>query len=523
MALKTLIDLNVILDYLLKREEYESARYIMEEVFDGRLKGLLPASAVPILAYILEREAKKHPEKEIDWKAALEVVLSHLHLVSVTGVDAIEALESDDIEDALMVNALKRVCPDAVVISQDKKFPGPFRTLNYVEFIEYYKSRLDTKPTQVPLLDLKEGYQEHAEEIDNTVLSVVASTRYILGTKVEEFENQIAEYCETKYAVGVASGTDALLISLMAVDVGYGDEVITTPYTFFATAGSISRLGAQPVFVDIDPKTYNINPDLIEEKITNRTKAIIPVHLYGQCAEMDPVLEIAEKHNLYVIEDAAQAIGAKYKGRKAGSMGDLGCLSFFPSKNLGGYGDGGMIVTNNAELAGKARVLRVHGAKPKYHHSMVGINSRLDAIQAAVLLVKLKYLDGWSEARRENAEVYNQLFAEQTQGLLTVVTPYVEDYNYHIYNQYVIRVPNRDGVRSYLKEQNIGTSIYYPIPLHLQKCYADLGYHEGDFPESEKASKETLALPVYPELTREQQKWVVENILEVTVNLSTQS
>lgn len=509
MACKALIDVNVILDYLLEREEYESARYIMEEVFDGRLKGFLPASAVPILAYLLEREAKKRPEKEIDWKAALNIVLSHLHLVSVTGVDAIEALGSDDVEDALMVKALKRVCPDAIVISRDNQFPGPFRTFDSVEFVEYYKSQLDTKPTFVPLLDLKEGYQNCAEEIDHAVLSVVASAQYILGPKVEEFEKQIAEYCNAEHAVGVASGSDALLVSLMALDVGSGDEVITTPYTFFATAGSISRLGAKPVFVDIDPKTYNINPDLIEEKITDKTKAIIPVHLYGQCAEMGPIIEMAKEHNLYIIEDAAQAIGAKYKGQKAGSMGDLGCLSFYPTKNLGGYGDGGMVITNNAELAEKVRVLRVHGAKPKYYHSLVGVNSRLDALQAAVLSVKLKYLDGWSEARRQNAENYNHLFADTG-----VVTPYAEPYNYHIYNQYIIRVGKRNELQAFLKERNIGTEIYYPVSLHLQECYADLGYKEGDFPESEKAAKETLALPIYSELTEEQQIAVVGAIKE---------
>ena len=360
---------------------------------------------------------------------------------------------------------------------------------------------------QVPLLDLKAQYATIKDEIKAVINEVLESQYFILGPKVEQFEKQIAKYCNTEHAVGVASGSDALLISLIAIDVGYGDEVITTPYTFFATAGSISRLGAKPVFVDIDPNTYNINSELIEDKITDKTKAIIPVHLYGQCAEMDPILEIAEKHNLYVIEDAAQAIGAKYKERKAGSMGDLGCLSFFPSKNLGGYGDGGMVVTNNVELAEKIRVIRVHGAEPKYHHSIIGLNSRLDAIQAVVLSVKLKYLNRWSEARRENAKVYNALFAGTD-----VVTPYVEDHNYHIYNQYVIRVKNRDSVQNYLKEQNIGTAIYYPIPLHLQGCYAGLGYIEGDCPESEKAAKETLALPIYPELTEEQQKFVVEAI-----------
>lgn len=362
---------------------------------------------------------------------------------------------------------------------------------------------------QVPLLDLKAQYATIKDEIKAAIDEVLESQYFILGPKVEQLEKKIAEYCNTKYAIGVASGTDALLISLMAIGVEYGDEVITTPYTFFATAGSISKLGAQPVFVDIEPKTYNINPKLIEEKITYKTKAIIPVHLYGQCTEMDVILEIAERYGLAVIEDAAQAIGAKYKKRKAGSMGDLGCLSFFPSKNLGGYGDGGMVITNNSELAEKVKVLRVHGAKPKYHHSVVGVNSRLDAIQAAVLLVKLKYLDDWSKARRENAEVYSKLFAGSD-----VITPYVEDYNYHIYNQYIIRIKNRDEVQDYLKEQDIGTSIYYPIPLHLQECYNGLGYKEGDFPESERAAKETLALPIYPELTEEQQEYVVKKIIK---------
>ena len=376
---------------------------------------------------------------------------------------------------------------------------------------------------QVPLLDLKAQYATIKDEIKAAIDDVLESQYFILGQKVQQFEEEIAEYCNVQHAVGVASGSDALLLALMAIDVGYGDEVITTPYTFFATAGSISRLGAKPVFVDIDANTYNINPELIPEKITDKTKAIIPVHLYGQCADMSPILEIGKKYNLCIIEDAAQAIGAEYKGRKAGSMGNMGCLSFFPSKNLGGYGDGGMVITNNADIADKIRVLRAHGAKPKYYHSLIGLNSRLDALQAAVLSVKLKYLDAWSEARRQNAENYNHLFSDTD-----VITPYVEPYEYpegakrsfpegakrsfHIYNQYIIRVSKRDELQAFLKERNIGTAIYYPVSLHLQECYADLGYREGDFPESEKAAQETLALPIYSELTKEQQATVVNAI-----------
>lgn len=359
----------------------------------------------------------------------------------------------------------------------------------------------------IPLVDLKAQYETIKDEINEAIQEVLESQWFILGPKVAELEERIADYCDVKYGVGVASGSDALLLSLMAIGVGPGDQVITTPFTFFATAGSVSRLGAKPVFVDIDPKTYNINPQLIEEKITAKTRAIIPVHLYGQCADMYPILEVAKKHNLYVIEDAAQSIGARYKNRKAGSMGHLGCLSFFPTKNLGGYGDGGMILTDDEELADMVRVLRVHGSKPKYYHSVVGCNSRLDAIQAAILLAKFKYLDEWNEARRRNAEVYDSHFAD-----MDVVTPYVEDFNYHIYNQYVIRIKHRDNLKEALKEAGVGTEIYYPVPLHLQECYSELGYIEGDLPASEEASRQVLALPVYPELTQEQQEQIVKII-----------
>jgi len=362
----------------------------------------------------------------------------------------------------------------------------------------------------IPLVDLKAQYETIKDEVDQAVREVLEGQYFILGPKVQELEEKIADYCNVKYGIGVASGSDALLLSLMAIGVGYGDEIITTPFTFFATAGSVSRLGAKPVFADIDPRTYNLDPQLIEEKITDKTKAIIPVHLYGQCADMDPILAIAAEHDICVIEDAAQAIGAKYRGGEAGSMGDLGCLSFFPTKNLGGYGDGGMILTNNEELAEKLRILRAHGSKPKYYHSVVGCNSRLDALQAAILLAKLKHLDSWNEARRQNARIYDSILAN-----MDLVTPHAEDFNHHIYNQYVIRVKDRDGLKAFLKDEGVGTEIYYPVPLHLQQCYSDLGYEPGDMPASEEASEQALALPVYPELTREQQEQIVELIREI--------
>lgn len=361
----------------------------------------------------------------------------------------------------------------------------------------------------IPLLDLKAQYAELREEILAAITRILESQQFILGPEVESLEAEVASYSHCRYGIGVSSGTDALLVSLMAIDLQQGDEVITTPYTFFATGGSISRLGGRPVFVDIDPQTYNIDPEKIEAAITPRTKAIIPVHLFGQMADMDPIMAIAERYNLYVIEDAAQAIGAEYKGRRAGSIGHLGCFSFFPSKNLGGFGDGGMVVTNNAELADRVKLLRSHGARPKYYHKMVGGNFRLDALQAAVLRVKLKYLDNWTIARQRNAEQYQQLF---TQAGIEASLPYVAEARRHVYNQFVIRVQSRDSLMEYLKQNGIGCEIYYPVPLHLQDCFSNLGYKYGDLPISEKASLETLALPIYPSLNKAQQQRIVATI-----------
>ena len=364
---------------------------------------------------------------------------------------------------------------------------------------------------KVPLLDIPLSYKEVLADVEKNINAVIESGYFILGPVVEELEQKIVTYCEAKYAVGVSSGTDALLISLMAAGIKEDDEVITTPFTFFATASSISRLGAKPVFVDIEPDTFNIDTKQIEENITRKTRAILPVHLYGQCVDMDPVLDLAQKYNLIVIEDAAQAIGSEDKGRRAGSMGDYGCFSFFPTKNLGGFGDGGMVTMNSEELYEQVKILRVHGSHPKYYHKMIGGNFRLDAIQAAVVLAKLKYLDKWTEKRRANAQTYNRLFKEM--GMTDSLTLPSEVIPHHVYNQYVIRVKDkRDELRSFLGENNISTEIYYPLPLHLQDCYLSLGYKKGNLPESEKAADETIALPIFPELTTDQLEYVVATI-----------
>jgi len=366
-------------------------------------------------------------------------------------------------------------------------------------------------PMKVPLLDLKAQYHSIKAEIGAAIDAVLESQHFILGPTVEECERRIADYSACKFGVGVTSGTDALLLALMAEGIGPGDEVITTPFTFFATAGSIARVGAKPVFVDICPKSYNIAASKIEKHVTKNTKAIMPVHLFGQCAEMDPILEIAQRHGLVVIEDAAQAIGAEYKGRRAGSMGHYGCFSFFPSKNLGGGGDGGMVVTQDPERAERLRILRVHGSKPKYYHKVIGGNFRLDALQAAIVGAKLPHLDAWTAGRQANAQRYRRLFQEAglvEQGL--VVLPAEIPERRHIYNQFVVRVPRRDELRKHLTDQGIGTEIYYPVPLHLQECFRYLGYGEGDCPESEAAARDTVALPIYPELTGEQIRYVVD-------------
>jgi dTDP-4-amino-4,6-dideoxygalactose transaminase len=369
-----------------------------------------------------------------------------------------------------------------------------------------------TVEMNVPLLDLRAQFQTIRGEVMAAVERVFESQHFILGPEVEAFEREAAEYCRIKHAIGCGSGSDALLLALTALGVGPGDEVVTASFSFFATAGSIARLGARPVFVDISPDDFNVDPNLIERAITPRAKAILPVHLFGQCAEMDAIREVADRHNLPVVEDAAQAIGAGYCERRAGAMGAVGCFSFFPSKNLGGAGEGGLMTTDDDDLAEKLRLLRVHGMRPKYYHKVVGVNSRLDALQAAVLGVKLKYLERWSDARRRNAEHYDKLFAEA--GVEEVTTPAVRPNRRHIFNQYTIRCSRRDELMDFLKRRGVGSEIYYPAPLHLQECFAHLGYKPGDLPATERASRECLSLPIYPELTEEMRQYVVEKIAE---------
>lgn len=390
----------------------------------------------------------------------------------------------------------------------------------------------------IPLIDLKAQYNSLEKELSKVALDVLSSANYIMGTNVIEFEREFAKYIGVKHAISVGNGTDALVLSLKAMKIGPGDEVITTPFTFFATAEAISAVGATPVFVDVDKETFNINVNLIEEKITEKTKAIIPVHIFGQSADMDPINEIAKKHNLLVLEDACQAIGGKYKNRKIGTLGDVACFSFFPTKNLGCAGDGGMIVTNNDEIATIIRALRTHGSGEngqkaynllnnieeeikkadegandtvynplKYYNYLIGYNTRLDAIQAAILRVKLREIDKWNGKRREIVEIYNKELHN-----LNLVTPKVAKENEHVYHMYILQSENREEVLSKLKEKNVATGVYYPVPLHLQKVYKDLGYKEGDMPVSEYLSKRTFAIPVYPELEKEQIDYIIDSL-----------
>ena len=351
----------------------------------------------------------------------------------------------------------------------------------------------------IPLLDLKAQYASIRNEVRTALDRVIDSQRFILGPEVEALENEIASYSGCAFGIGVSSGTDALLAALMALDIGPGDEVITSAYSFSATASTIARLGAKPVFADIDPVTYNIDARAIDSKVTQRTRAIVPVHLFGQMADMPPIIECARKHHLAVIEDAAQAIGAEWHGKRAGSFGDMACFSFYPTKNLGGFGDGGMVTTNSSEFAGKLRLLRNHGFKTKYHNEILGGNFRLDEIQAAVLRVKLKYLDGWTEGRRRNAGIYHTAL----KSVRSISLPCAVPGSRHIFNQFVIRSDNRDVLMTRLKEHGIGCEIYYPVPLHVLPCFASLGYRAFDFPVSKTASEQTLGLPIYPELTSE--------------------
>ena len=382
---------------------------------------------------------------------------------------------------------------------------------------EAYVTNLPQDPSAipVPLLDVCRGNAPLKEEIMATLSEIFDSGRFVGGPHCQSLERTVSEVCNTEFAIGCASGSDAILLALMAKDIGPGDEVICPSFTFFATASAIARLGATPVFVDIDPISYNMDPALIESAVTPRTRAIIPVHLFGQCADMDPIMEIASAHDLYVIEDAAQAIGATYKGRPAGSIGDVGCFSFYPTKNLGGCGDGGILSTNDAEIADRLRLLANHGMRPRYYHQELGINSRLDSIQAAILSIKIRHLKTYSGNRQKNADLYTQIFGES--GINNEITlPKITHTNSrHVWNQYTIRIPNgwRDNIRQQMTDVNIGTEIYYPIPLHRQECFQSLCYEIGSLPETERASSDVLSLPIFPELTEAEIRYVVSQLV----------
>ena len=381
---------------------------------------------------------------------------------------------------------------------------------------------------QVPLLDLRPQHEGLRDEIIAAVTDVIDSTRYIMGPELERFEEAVAEYIGCKYALGVSSGTDALLLALMSLNIGPGDKVLVPDFSFFATAGVVSRLNAEPVFLEIDPTTFNLCPKHLEKKLESYTeeelaqvKAVIPVHLFGQCADMQAILGVAQQFGIAVVEDAAQAIGAEYRlngeARRAGAMSDVGCMSFFPSKNLGGVGDGGMVTTNDTELHHQLHIKRVHGAEPKYYHKVIGGNFRMDPIQACVLRIKLQRLEAWHEQRRQNAAQYNQLLGEtQLEEVVCPAAVYQDDnlLNHHIYNQYTVRVQRREDLRKFLQERGVATEIYYPVPFHRQECFADLVYQPGSLPESDRAAREVLALPIYPGLTTEMQEYVVEKLVE---------
>jgi dTDP-4-amino-4,6-dideoxygalactose transaminase len=444
--------------------------------------------------------------------STLKKSLQGIALASLPGIDILEILPSSKMDylDSLAVRTVEVFKLDGIITLQPEVFAeSGIHAFQPDALPQVLKDAL-ANVKKVPLLNIPATYPQIWNAVEQEMFDVVRSGYFILGPKVAELEKQVAAYCQVPYAVGVSSGTDALLLALMTADIGPGDEVITSTYTFFATAGSIVRTGAKPVFVDIDPVTFNMDIKQTEAAITPQTKAIMPVHLYGQCVDMTALQDLAKKHNLRIIEDACQAIGSEFKDQRAGGLGDFGCFSFFPTKNLGGFGDAGMVTTHSKELYEKMKVLRVHGMEPKYYHKMVGGNFRIDALQSAVILAKLPHLEGWVDDRRTNAQRYQKLF--QKFALTDRLTLPKEVFPRHVYNQYVIRVNGgkRDALREYLNSQNAACEIYYPVPLHLQECFKDLGHKKGDFPEAEKAAAETLALPVANEVTAEQQEYLVE-------------
>ncbi len=499
-----LLNIDVCLD-ILNKKDYRLLDKINEKGF---------ACWVPS-SFLFELQKKLIESEKPSITQIFNDFFSKVSVLTLTSHEIKTALtlKNKIVFDELAISAFNNHSFDGIITLDN----NPFSELNIKTYSPESLLQLLIEPiavAKVPILNIPATYPQILEDVEQEIADVVRTGYFILGKKVIELEEEIAAYCQSKYAVGVSSGTDALVLSLMAAEIGPGDEVITTPYTFFATAGSIVRTGAKPVFVDIEESTYNLDVSQIESKITSKTKAIMPVHLYGQCADMDSINELAKKNNLLVIEDAAQAIGSEFQSRRAGSLGDFGCFSFFPTKNLGGFGDAGIVTTSSEEFYNKLKILRVHGMEPKYYHQWVGGNFRIDALQAGIVKAKLKYLDGWTEKRRNNASRYNQLFKEK--GLNSKIGLPQEKKSKHIYNQYIIRVSGgkRDELKNFLGDSQIACEIYYPIPLHLQKCFQNLNLKQGDFPNSEKAALETLALPISNEVTEEQQIYITDQIKE---------
>ncbi len=495
-------------DYVIHAIQKEDTR-ILELCSKKIIDAWVAASSIPNILNALSEKDNKDAAQE-----KLYRFLSAVAVLPVGGAEIKDSLKPSlgAPTESIALRLWETCSLDGIVTLNADAFPESDAVILSPDQAAEKVASHDSDTGRVPLLNIPATYPQSLEEIEQEILEVIRSGYFILGPKVEALEKEMARYCGAPFAVGVSSGTDALLISLMAAGVEAGDEVITTPFTFFATAGSIARLGAKPVFVDIEDDSFNIDPKKIEAVITPKSRAVIPVHLYGQSADMDPINEVAQKNNLIVIEDAAQSTGAEYKGKKVGSLGDFGCLSFFPTKNLGGFGDGGMVTANSPRLNEKLKILRMHGSAPKYYHKEIGGNFRLDAIQAAILLAKLPYLDHALRCRKENAKRYDSLFADK--GLTEQVRLPKEVVEGHTYNQYCIRVDGskRDALREFLGKQDVMTEIYYPLSLHQQECFADLGYKNGDFPVSERAAEEVLALPISNEVTAAQQVRVVEAI-----------
>ncbi len=502
--MKLLIHTDVIVDLVVNPKDD-----LIEQLSGSGTQAWMLASCLP--------DAYRQIRDSLDdqtTRERLKEIVSHFPTTPQSGPEITAPLTDTraGFSETLSAQMVKDLKLDAVLTLNTKLFSAlEVSALTPTEF----KTHLDkpaTPLTGVALLDIPGSYHEWLNDAEREMYEVIRSGKFILGPQVKDLEDKVAEYCQSRFAVGVSSGTDALVIALMAANIGPGDEVITSPFTFFATVGSIVRVGAKPVFVDIDPVTFNIDTNLIAAAVTSKTKAIIPVHLYGQCADMEPIEAIAKENNLTVIEDAAQAIGSEYKNRRAGSLSDMGCFSFFPTKNLGGFGDGGIVTTNSESLLERLRILRMHGSHPKYYHKWVGGNFRLDTLQAAVVSAKLPYLDAWTKQRQENADRYRKLIADANLGE-HIQTP-EEKMSRHIYNQFVIRVADgkRDALREHFQTRGIGCEVYYPLSLHQQECFQDLGYKTGDFKVSEKAATETLALPNSFEVKPQQQEYVVSAI-----------